>query len=112
MIDNPQKTESLIAAIKKVLPVQAYVTPYLKNALAGKEPRISMPDRCDIIEIIYAGDMGGILCRLDVGGVDAKTPVVVSITHLTFGRTVLLAREIEAYQKHRIKKLKQQSRGS
>jgi hypothetical protein len=33
---------------------------------------------------------------------------VVSITHLTFNRNAPLFREIEAYQRHRIKKLKQQ----
>jgi hypothetical protein len=45
---------------------------------------------------------------LDIGGGGAKTAHVVSITHLTFDRRVPLSREIEAYQRHRIKKLKQQ----
>jgi hypothetical protein len=43
---------------------------------------------------------------LDIGGAETKTPHVVSITHLRFDRRTLLSREIEAYQRHRIKKLK------
>jgi hypothetical protein len=52
--------------------------------------------------------MGGILCGLDIGGAETQAAHVVSITHLTFDRRVPLSREIEAYQRHRIKKLKQQ----
>jgi hypothetical protein len=52
--------------------------------------------------------MGGILCGLDIGGAETEAAHVVSITHLTFDRRVPLSREIEAYQRHRIKKLKQQ----
>jgi hypothetical protein len=52
--------------------------------------------------------MGGILYGLDIGGAQTKTPHVVSITHLTFDRRVPLSREIEAYQRHRSKKLRQQ----
>jgi hypothetical protein len=41
---------------------------------------------------------------------DRNTAVahLVSITHLTFNRNIPLAREIEAYQRHRNKKLKRQ----
>jgi len=55
-----------------------------------------------------AGDMGGIICGLDIGGPNTKTRHLVSITHLTFHRRVPLSREIEAYQRHRTKKLRQQ----
>ncbi|MFH1158289.1 MAG: hypothetical protein V1721_05325 [Pseudomonadota bacterium] len=108
MIDNPEKTASLMAKIREALPIQANVTRYLKNALAEKTPKISVPDQCDIVDIVYTGDMGGILCSLKVGGADSEASVIVSITHLVFGRNISLAREIEAYQKHRVKKLKQQ----
>jgi hypothetical protein len=74
-------------------------------------PDISIPSRCNVIDVIYSGDFGGIVCCLDIGGPDTKSAHLVSITHLIFNRNVPLAREIEAYQRHRIKKLKQQ-RGS
>ena len=64
--------------------------------------------QCIITSIFYTGDMGGILCGLDIGGAEATTAHVVSITHLRFDRRVPLSREIEGYQRHRIKKLKQQ----
>jgi hypothetical protein len=56
----------------------------------------------------YSGDIGGVLCSLDIGGREAENVHLVSITHLTFNRNVPLFREIEAYQRHRIKKLKKQ----
>ena len=69
---------------------------------------VSMFRRIGITSVLYTGDMGGILCGLDIGGAETKTPHVVSITHLAFDRRVPLSREIDAYQRHRIKKLKQQ----
>src|SRR4051812_19144910 len=62
--------------------------------------------RCQITGIHYAGDEGGILCKLDFGTEDADPVFFVSITHLTFDRRLPLAREIAAYQKHRVKRLR------
>lgn len=45
--------------------------------------------------------------RLDIGA-DTKAQCIVSITHLTFARRIPLFRQIDAYQRHRIKKLKLQ----
>lgn len=73
-----------------------------------KSPDTKIPRKCHITGVFYTGEMGGILCGLDMAGDDAKTAHVVSITHLAFDRRVALSREIEAYQRHRIKKLKQQ----
>jgi hypothetical protein len=108
MIDDPRKTDLLVAMLKESLPIQTNITRYLASALAKQSPDISIPDRCNVIDVVYSGDMGGILCCLDIGGSDTKNPHLVSITHLTFNRNVPLAREIEAYQRHRNKKLKQQ----
>lgn len=108
MIDEPRKTELLMAGLKKELPIQANVTPHLARELAKQTPDISVPNRCNVIDVVYSGESGGIVCCLDIGGRDAKSMHVVSITHLTFNRNAPLFREIEAYQRHRIKKLKQQ----
>jgi hypothetical protein len=56
-------------------------------------------------------DGGGITCRLDIGGPDTSTPYIVSITHLIFTRRSPLFRQIDAYQRHRIKKIKLQNSG-
>jgi hypothetical protein len=58
--------------------------------------------------ISYAGDEGGILCRLDFGG-EAEHAACISITHLRFDPRQPLTREITAYQKHRVKRLQRQS---
>ncbi len=108
MIDDHWKTNSLISMLKESLPIQANITPYLSAALMRQTPDIAIPRKCNVVSIFYTGDMGGILCALDLGGGETKTPHVVSITHLTFDRRVPHSREIEAYQRHRIKKLKRQ----
>ena len=108
MIDDPWKTDLLMSMLTEALPIEANVTQYLAGQLMQKSPEITIPKKCNVTSIFYTGDMGGILCGLDIGGAEAKTAHVVSITHLTFDRRVPLSREIEGYQRHRIKKLKQQ----
>jgi hypothetical protein len=50
------------------------------------------------------------VCKLSVEGkLDNKLEFFTSITHLDFDRRSPLAREIAAYQKHRVKKLRQQT---
>ena len=108
MLDDPRKTEPLMAKLKESLPIPTNVTPYLAREVAKQSPDISIPRRCNVIDVIYSGDFGGNVCSLDIGGPDTKSDHFVSKTHLIFNRNVPLAREIEAYQRHRIKKLKQQ----
>jgi hypothetical protein len=108
MIDDPRKTDLLMSMLTESLPIEANVTPYLAGALMQQSPEIAIPKKCNVTRIFYTGDTGGILCDLDIGGGGAKTAHVVSITHLTFDRRVPLSREIEAYQRHRVRKLKQQ----
>ena len=108
MIDDPWKTDLLISMLKESLPIEANITQYLAGALKGKSPDITIPKKCNVTNIFYTGDTGGILCGLDIGGAETENAHVVSITHLAFDRRVPLSREIGAYQRHRIKKLKQQ----
>ena len=74
-----------------------------------QNPDLAVPYRCNVVSVFYMGEEGGIVCGLNIGGPDTKTPYFVSITHLTFERRMPLFRQIDAYQRHRIKKLKQQS---
>ena len=112
MIDDPRKTELLLSMLKESLPIEANITKYLANALMQQSPDATIPQKCNVTSVFYTGDMGGILCGLDIGGAETENAHVVSITHLTFDGRVPLSREIDAYQRHRIKKLKrQQGRG-
>jgi hypothetical protein len=108
MIDDPWKTDQLMERLKESLPIPANITPYLARELAKATPDITIPGQCNVTDFFYSGDMGGILCALDIGGPDTNSAHIVSITHLTFNRNVPLAHEIAAYQRHRNKKLKQQ----
>ena len=108
MIDDPVKIERLMEMMKQSLPTPTNITPYLALELAKQSPDMRIPDRCNVIDVVYSGDMGGILCCLDIGGPDAKNAHIVSMTHLAFSRNIPLARDIAAYQRHRNKKLKQQ----
>ena len=112
MIDQHEKTDRLIARLKESLPIEAHITPPLAELLAEKSPGTPIPAKCNVTSVFYTGDMGGIICGLDIGGPNTEIPHLVSITHLTFHRRVPLSREIETYQRHRTKKLRlQQYRG-
>jgi hypothetical protein len=108
VIDDLRKTDLLMSMLKESLPIEANITQYLFGALMQQSPDITIPKKCKVTNIFYTGDMGGILCGLDIGGAGTENAHVVSITHLAFDRRVPLLREISAYQRHRIKKLKQQ----
>ena len=109
MIDDPDKTERLITDMKAALPLEARLSPSTKAMLVQRSSERAIPDHCQVISIFYTGEAGGIVCGLDIGGPDTKTPFLVSITHLAFDRRSPLFRPIDAYQRHRIKKLKQQA---
>ena len=106
MIDNPAQVEQLIAKLQAALPLSATVSPPLLALLQEQSPDLDLPLRCQITRIHYTGDEGGILCKLDFGHEDDREVLLVSITHLTFDRRLPLAREIAAYQKHRIKRIR------
>ena len=108
MIDDPKKTEFLIGALKESVPFTARMTPELVTELSKDAPMTRIADEGKVTEIFYTGDYGGILCALEIAGFDVKKQCVVSITHLRFDRKAPLFPEIEAYQRHRVKKLKKQ----
>src|SRR3954463_12752896 len=54
--------------------------------LQEQVPDLALPPRCQITWIHYAGDEGGIVCKLDFGTEDDRAVFVVSITYLTFDR--------------------------
>jgi hypothetical protein len=107
MIDNPDQAERLLARLQAALPLPARVTPELAATLQTKNTKSDIPSTCSITWISYAGDEGGIVCRLDFTR-EIETAAFASITHLRFNPRLPLARDIAAYQKHRIKRLRHQ----
>jgi len=108
MIDDPDKTQKLIADMEASMPLTARLSPSLKAMMRRQAPGVLPPDQCPVVEVFYMGEEGGISCRLDLDGTDTQDPFIVSITHLTFDRRCRLFRQIDGYQKHRVKKLRKQ----
>jgi hypothetical protein len=107
MIDNPDQAERLLARLQAALPLPARVTPELAATLQTKNAQTDIPSTCSVTWISYAGDEGGIVCRLDFTR-EIETATFASITHLRFDPRLPLARDIAAYQKHRVKRLRRQ----
>ena len=106
MIDNMKKTEELRGKMRGLLPMSASVSVESQRLLQEKTLELVYSRQCQITEITYFGDDGGIMCHLDFGFHDQENAHIVSITHLSFDRKNPLSREIRTYQKHRIKRLK------
>jgi hypothetical protein len=106
MIDHAETVERLMARLSEALPISARVTPELATSLRA-QIGTAVASKCAVTSIHYAGDEGGILCKLDFGS-NADKQAFASITHLRFDPRLPLAREITAYQKHRVKHLRRQ----
>jgi hypothetical protein len=106
MIDHMETVERLMAKLTDALPIPARVTPELAASLRA-QTGAAVPAQCAVTWIYYAGDEGGVLCKLDFGSNTGKE-AFVSITHLRFDHRLPLAREISSYQKHRVKRLRRQ----
>jgi hypothetical protein len=107
MIDHPDQVDRLLARMRAALPMPARMTPRLLATVQEQDPGTPMAVACRVTRVDYAGDEGGIVCHLARDGSDENGKLIVtSITHLEFDPRRPLAREIAAYQKHRIKRLR------
>ena len=105
MIDNPDQVERLFNRLEAALPLPARFTPELAAMLQAQNEASSIPSTCSIIWIRNIGDEGGIVCQLKFAPA-LENEAFVSLTHLRFDARLPLAREITAYQKHRVKRLR------
>jgi hypothetical protein len=109
VIDNKDQVERLLLRLTEVLPLPALVPPALMANLRGQSSAAKLTRDCKITEVIYAGDEGGVLCHVTFDDEQKKEIFLVSITHLAFDRRLPVAREIAAYQKHRVKHIRRDS---
>lgn len=103
MIDNAAQVERLLAKLEAMLPLPARATSELAATLQAQNPTSEISSACTITWISYAGNEGGIMCRLEFDQ-QTKEAVFTSITHLRFDPRLPLARDIAAYQRHRVKR--------
>jgi hypothetical protein len=112
MIDNPDQVERLVTRLRRSLPLFATVTPEVTAVIREQFPAADPLRRYSITRADYAGDEGGIVCKVELGPENGDRAVFASITHLKFGHAVPIARQIAAYQKHRVKRLRRLGCGS
>lgn len=106
MVDDAGQVGRLLAKLQAALPVPVRLTPEVVEALQ-KEMAIEVPPSGSVDWVSYAGDEGGIVCRVDFGS-ELEKAVFASITHLRFDPPFALARDIVVYQKRRVKRLQRQ----
>ena len=113
MIDNPDQVERLVAKLRQSLPLFATVTPEVAAIIRERSPTAADPQRrYPITRVDYAGDEGGIVCKVELGPEVGDSALFASITHLRFGHAEPIARQIAGYQKHRVKRLRRAGQGS
>jgi hypothetical protein len=106
MIDNPDQVERLLHRLRDAVPLPAFASPSLLATLRERSSTAQITPRCTVMRVDYAGDEGGVICHLALDENTGSNVFVVSITHLAFDPRPPLAREIAAYQKRRIKRLR------
>ena len=109
MLDHPEKTARLLAALKAAAPFEVELAPSLIEYLQAEN--VADADRRHHVasDFSYAGDEGGIICHL-ARSEETGRALVVSLTHVSVPRSMPLAAAVVDYQMHRVKKLKKQGR--
>ena len=107
MLDNPQKTARLLAALKGAVPFDVELTPFLLKYLRDQNIATENGLRQTVFDLSYAGDEGGIVCHLSRSDEEGRA-LVVSLTHLRVPRSMPFERAVADYQKHRVTKLRRQ----
>jgi hypothetical protein len=106
LIDNQDQVERLLRRLTDVLPLAALATPALVADLRERSSAAKITWHCQITDIFYAGDEGGVMCHVIFDQEEKEQVFLVSITHLAFDRRLPIAREIASYQKHRMKRIR------
>ena len=86
------------------------LTPEVVAIVREQSPAVERSQGYAITRVDYAGDEGGIVCKVDLGQNNEGRALFASITHLQFGQAGPVAREIAAYQKRRVKQLQRRGR--
>ena len=64
MLDKPEKTRQLLAALKAALSFEVDLTPQAMVALTAHQAGIPVKSRQVVSDVSYAGDEGGIVCHI------------------------------------------------
>jgi hypothetical protein len=108
MLDKPEKTYLLLAALRAAVPFEVELTPSVIAHLRAQQVAAAVKPRQIVTEVSYAGDEGGIVCHM--APEEGRDALIVSMTHVRVKRSLPLAAAVFDYQKHRGKKLKKQNK--
>ena len=106
MLDHPEKTPRLLAALKAAAPFEVELAPSSIDHLQAENVADAVRNPV-VWDLSYAGDEGGIVCHMSRSEETGRA-LVVSLTYVWVPRSMPLARAVADYQKHRVKKLKKQ----
>jgi hypothetical protein len=109
MLDHPEKTPRLLAALKAAVPFEVELAPSVIKQLQTENVAEADRARHVVSDFSYAGDEGGIISHLDRSS-EAGKVLLVSLTYVRVPRSMPLAQNVTDYQKHRLKKLKKRGR--
>ena len=107
MLDNPEKTARLLAALKAAVPFEVKLSERLVKHLQSQRDAVADHKHHTVYNLSYAGDEGGMMCHMSRSEETGRA-LVVSLTYVRVPRSMPLARAVAGYQKHRVKKLKKQ----
>src|SRR3954449_7470466 len=106
MLDDPEQTDRLLAALKAAVPFEAQISQEALQQLRGRDGGSVWTARQTVRAVSCLGDMGGIVCHLQRP--EAQEVAVISLTHVRVPPSLPLAAQVVRYQKHRLKKLRRQ----
>ena len=104
MIDNPATVARLIERLHGYLPLPAFPTKEIVRTLRRGGVKASVDRALAVKHAFYAGDEAGIACDVTPTR-DAKTVVLVSLTHMRIAPDHPLFAPIVAYQRERVRRL-------
>ncbi len=108
MLDNAKKTGTLVTSLKAAVPFEVELTPEVIEFLSTQQPAIVIKPQQIVSEISYAGDEGGIMCRIHPK--ELNNAIIISISHVRMDRKQPLGAAVFDYQKDRAKNLEKQNR--
>lgn len=102
MIDNPTTVARLLEQMHDHLPIPAFPTKEIVRTLRRGGMKASVDRAISVKHVFYAGDEAGIACDVTPSP-NAKTVVLVSLTHLRIAPHHPLFAPIWVYQRERVR---------
>ena len=109
MIDNYIEAMEIVRKMDAQLPIPAYPTTAFIHAMSDNGIKVTSGQNLQIESVLYLADEGGIGCAVRLSEQQVN-PIIASLTHIRVKASHPLAKEIEAYQIERTRKLAQANR--